>query len=177
MVLVTAPRSFLSKRSFVWKMSALSTPYFSIAAWKQYQSVKCSESCFALPPFFICIFWKQYQSVNLLCFASTCSTTMFSISLKPAPDVFILFIDPGQRAFINLHSFWWGRDESFFICICHFGQVKMLHVLHLSLLCYKSWTCRGWHRSARLPHIPGFAATPQPRPGSISIQIRGQTNK
>ena len=152
MVLVTAPRSFLSKRSFVWKMSALSTPYFSIAAW------------------------KQDQSLNLLCFA-TCSTTMFSISLKPAPDVFILFIDPGQRAFINLHSFWWGRDESFFICICHFGQVKMLHVLHLSLWCYKSWTCRGWHRSARLPHIPGFAATPQLRPGSISIQIRGQTNK
>ena len=49
MVLVTAPRSFLSKRSFVWKMSALSTPYFTIAAWKQYQSVNLLRIllCFA----------------------------------------------------------------------------------------------------------------------------------
>ena len=35
----------------------------------------------------------------------TCSTTMFSISLKPAPEVFIFFIAPGHRVFINLHRF------------------------------------------------------------------------
>ena len=107
MVLVTAPRSFLSKRSFVWKMSALSTPYCTIAAWKQFTS-----------------FGHSYIILNILRSScchdlqmqkrQTCSTTMFSISLKPAPEVFIFFIAPGHRVFINLCSIWCGTNKFWF---------------------------------------------------------------